>query len=53
MRLLVTRLLWAFDIFEEPTERVDFDQFPVMSLIQKGPMKIRVKVREGASYKSG
>ena len=53
MRLLVTRLLWAFDFVEEPEERVDFDQFPVMSLIQKGPMKMRVKVREGAAYKSG
>lgn len=49
MRLLVTQLLWAFDILEDPAERVDFDQFPVMSLIQKGPMKIRVKLREGAS----
>ena len=43
---MVTRLLWAFEFVEEPSERVDFDDFPVMSLIQKGSMKIRVKIRE-------
>lgn len=52
LRLVVTRLLWAFDFVEEPTERVDFDDFPVIMLIQKKPMKMRVKVRAGAHYKA-
>ena len=46
LRLVVTRLLWAFDILDEPTERVEFDDFPVILLVQKQPMKIRVKVRQ-------
>lgn len=45
LRLVLVRLLWAFDFAEETTERVDFDKFPVMLLIQKQPMKMRVKVR--------
>ena len=46
----MTRLLWAFDISEEPTERVEFDDFPVLILVQKQPMKMRVKVRQGVEY---
>ena len=52
LRLVVSRLLWAFDFIEEPGERVDFDQFPVISLIQKGPMRIRVRVRDDVVHKS-
>ena len=52
LRLVLARLLWAFDFSEEPTERVDFDAFPVMMLIQKQPMKLRVRVREQAKYKT-
>ena len=58
MRLLmVTRLPWAFVQYprarEKPTERVwIFDHFPVYVCcwFRKGSMKIRVKVREGASF---
>ncbi len=52
LHLVVTRLLWAFDIAEEPTERVEFDDFPVIMLIQKEPMKLRLKVRRGVEYKT-
>ena len=52
LRLVVTRLLWAFDFIEEPKERVDFDDFPVIMLTQKGPMRIRVKIRDGVKYKN-
>lgn len=45
LRLVVTRLLWAFDFAEEPTRRVCFDDFPVIMLIQKEPMMLRVKLR--------
>ena len=48
----MTRLLWAFDISDEPGERVEFDRFPVIMLIQKLPMKMRVKLRQGVEYKA-
>jgi cytochrome P450 len=47
LRLVVTRVLWAFDFAEEPAERVDFDDFPMIMLIQKQPMRMRAKVRAG------
>ena len=52
LRLVLARLLWAFDFSEEPTERVDFDAFPVIMLIQKQPMKLRIKVRRGFQEKT-
>ena len=52
MRLVVTRLLWAFDFAEEPAERVNFDDFPVIIIIQKEPVKLRIKVRPGVEYKA-
>jgi len=42
---VVTRLLWAFDFAEEPTRRVSFDDFPMIMIIQKEPMMLRVKLR--------
>jgi hypothetical protein len=52
LRLVATRLLWAFDFAEEPTERIDFDEFPVIMLVQKEPMRMRAKVRAGVDYKA-
>lgn len=52
LRLVVTRLLWAFDFAEEPAARVNFDDFPVIMLIQKEPMKMRLKIRRGVEYKT-
>lgn len=52
LRLVLSRLLWAFDFIDEPMERVDFDKFPVIMLIQKLPMKMRVKVRTDIKYKT-
>ncbi|KAL8756901.1 MAG: hypothetical protein Q9184_004351 [Pyrenodesmia sp. 2 TL-2023] len=48
LRLVVTRMLWAFDFADEASERVEFDDFPVIMLIQKLPMKVRVKTKEGS-----
>ncbi len=50
LRLVVTRMLWAFDFADEAGERVEFDDFPVIMLIQKMPMKVRVKGRSGMQY---
>lgn len=47
LRLVLVRLLWAFDISEEVKDAVDFDAFPVIMLIQKLPMFLRVRAREG------
>lgn len=50
LRLVVTRMLWAFDFSEETSERVEFDDFPVIMLIQKLAMKVRVRGRQGVQY---
>ena len=52
LRLVLTRLLWAFDFIEDPVEHVNFDDFPVIMLIQKEPMKMRVRIRPGVRYKA-
>lgn len=52
VRIVVTRLLWAFDFSDDPADWVEFDKFPVIMLIQKQPMKMRVKVRQGIQYKA-
>ena len=51
-RFVLTRLLWAFDFIEEPTERVDFDDFPVIKLIEKEALKMRVKISNAIMYKT-
>lgn len=48
----MTRLLWAFDFADEPSERVEFDDFPVILLVQKLPMNVKVKVRQGIEYQA-
>ena len=52
LRLVLSRLLWALDFIDEPMERVNFDDFPVIMLIQKLPMKMRIKVRTDIKYKT-
>jgi cytochrome P450 len=47
MRLAVCRLLWTFDLSVDEKDEVDFDEFPVIMIIQKAPMNLRVKVRPG------
>ena len=47
MRLVISRLLWKFDISEDPNERVDFDDWAMPSFIEKGPMRVRVQMRGG------
>jgi cytochrome P450 len=52
MRLALTRILWAFDITEEDGMQVHFDNFPMMMMVEKQPLWLRVRVRPGVSYKS-
>ena len=47
LRLVIVRLLWAFEFLDEPAERVEFDDFPMFMLVQKQPMKMKVKFRQG------
>jgi len=49
LRIVLCRLLWTFDFTEDPNEKADFDDFPIIMLVQKGPVKLRIKVREGAT----
>ena len=53
LRLVLCRLLWMFDFTEDPHERTDFDKFPIIMMVQKGPMKLRIKVRDDLAVKSG
>ena len=52
LRLVLTRLLWAFDFVEEAAEPVDIDNFSVMMLIQKEAVKMRVKARNSIKDKT-
>lgn len=38
-----------FDFAEDPDEKVNFDDFPIIMMVQKGPVKLRMKVCEGAT----
>ena len=51
MRLLVTRLLWAFDLSEEDGAKIEFDDFPMMMMVEKQPLYVRLKARSGVEYK--
>ncbi|KAI4265999.1 MAG: hypothetical protein L6R38_009019 [Xanthoria sp. 2 TBL-2021] len=51
LRLVVIKLLWAFDLEEDSANVVDFDKFPVIMLIQKEPMMMWLKARPGVEYK--
>ena len=46
---MLCRLLSVFDFAEVPDEKVDFDDFPIILMVQKGLVKLRLKVREGAT----
>ncbi|KAL8709042.1 MAG: hypothetical protein Q9220_006166 [cf. Caloplaca sp. 1 TL-2023] len=51
LRLVVIKLLWAFDLKEDGPNVVYFDEFPVIMSIQKKPMMMWLKVRPGVEYK--
>lgn len=46
LRLIVCRLLWGFDVEEgEEGERVRFEDWPMPSFVDKGPMRVRIRLR--------
>ncbi|KAF7877056.1 uncharacterized protein EAF02_008276 [Botrytis sinoallii] len=47
IRLAVTRLLWTFNFSVDAEDEVDFDEFPVIMIIQRAPMNLRAKIRPG------
>lgn len=51
MRLILTRTLWAFDLAEEPSMAVDFDDFPTMMMVEKQNLMLRLKPRVGVQEK--
>ncbi|KAI9723822.1 MAG: RNA polymerase II mediator complex subunit [Chrysothrix sp. TS-e1954] len=52
MRLIITRLLWAFDVAEEDGKHVEFDNFPVMMMIVKQAFEVRLRARQGVQCKT-
>lgn len=46
MRLIIIKVLLAFDLSVDDKDSVDFDDFPVIMLIQKQPMVLRLKARK-------
>lgn len=45
MRLIIIKVLLAFDLSVDSEDTVEFDDFPVIMLIQKQPMVLRLKPR--------
>lgn len=46
------RTLWMFDFERDPDNQVHFDDFPIVMMVQKGPVKLRIKVRDGVQGKT-
>lgn len=46
LRLAMTRLLWAFDFWVDEADEVNYDDFPVIMLVQKLPMFVRFNARK-------
>lgn len=51
MRLILTRTLWAFDVSEDKDKAVFFDDFPMMMMVEKLDMYLRLRTRTDAEYK--
>ena len=49
MRLVLTRILWAFVIAEEEGMHVHFDDFPMMMMVEKQPVMLRLRARKGVN----
>ncbi|PVH92480.1 putative RNA polymerase II mediator complex component Srb8 [Periconia macrospinosa] len=47
LRLVVAKLLWTFDIWAKDGETSFFEDFPILLMVQKGPLRLGIKVREG------
>ncbi|TGO70657.1 hypothetical protein BELL_0689g00010 [Botrytis elliptica] len=46
LRLVITRLLWAFDVAESG-QRLDWTKLKTLMIIQKEPIMVKIKIREG------
>ncbi|KAF1998139.1 putative RNA polymerase II mediator complex component Srb8 [Amniculicola lignicola CBS 123094] len=46
LRLVITRILWMFDLSPVPGKEVHFDDFPILLMVQKGPVPLQIKVRD-------
>lgn len=51
MRLLISRLLWAFDVSEDPGNSLDWESLRAMMLVEKQPMELRLRPRTGVIEK--
>ena len=46
LRLVLCRVLWAFDFDTDPNNCASFDDFPIIMMVQKGPVNLRIAARE-------
>ena len=51
MRIFLARLLWAFDVAEEEGRGLDWESLKILMTIQKEPLELRIKLREGVVFK--
>ena len=51
MRSFLARLLWAFDIAEEEGRGLDWESLKTLIIVQKEPLELRIKLREGVVFK--
>ena len=51
MRIVLARLLWAFDIADEEGKGLDWESLKTLMIVQKEPLELRIKRREGVVFK--
>ena len=51
MRIILARLLWVFDIAEEEDKGLDRESLKTLMIVQKEPLELRIKLREGVVFK--
>ena len=52
LRLVLAKLLWSYDFEGLPGKMPDFDDFPVITIIQKEPVMLKVSPRSRGGYLS-
>lgn len=52
MRLVIARLVWAFDMFVDPGKGLDWTQLKAMINIEKSSMPLRLKIAAVACHQA-
>ena len=51
MRIFLARMLWAFEVAEEEGRGLDWEYLKTIMIVQKEPLELRIKLREGVVFK--